>query len=69
MDMFVGAEVVVIGVRTNVVADSLIEVGTDNLADVFINVCADMLVKADVSEVDIIVVTSPLIALEFIMPV
>ena len=69
VSIVVGVEMVVIRVRTNVVVDSLIDVVTDDLVDVFIGVYADMLVEAGVSEVEIIVVTAPVIVLEFVVPV
>ena len=65
VDMFVGAKVVVIEARTNVVVDSLICVVTDELADVFIGMCADILVEVSFSGVGIIVVAAAVVALEF----
>ena len=61
MGTFVGVEEVAIEVRTNVV--------TDDLADVFIDVCADMMFEINVPDVRIIVVAADVIVLEFAVAV
>ena len=72
MDMFVGftgVEVVVIEARTKVVIDSVIGVATDKLTDVFIDVCANILLEVALSDIDIIVLGAAVIALEFAVSV
>ena len=71
MGMLVEAEVVVMAVWRNVVVDSLVEVVTDELADILmIGACADIMVGAsDGSDVGIIVVAAAVIALEIVVPV
>ena len=64
--IFVGVELVVIKVRMNVVVESSIVVVTDDFADLLSDVCADIL---GVSGVEIIVVFTTVIALEFAVPV
>ena len=71
MGMLVEVEVVVMAVWRNVVVNLLVDVVTDELADVLmIRACADILVGVSGgSNVGIIVVAAAVIALEFVVPV
>ena len=69
MYMFVKVEVVVIEVRLNVVVDSLIDVVTNKLADVFIEGCAGTPVALGVCDMGIIVVAATAISFECTVPV
>ena len=65
--MFVEVEIKVLFIEawTNMIVDSVIGVVTDKLADVFVDVCADMRIVVATSCVDIIVVAATVVALEF----
>ena len=69
IDMFLEGIVMVIEFPTNVVVDLSIDFVTDDLADGFIGVYADILLEVGVSDVRIIAVSAAVIALEFAVPV